>query len=71
MAGLFGLVHGFGFASVLREFGLPREALGWSLFGFNLGVEARPAGVRAAGGGGCWPWIRAPRAARRIAGWRW
>ncbi|MEP7117361.1 MAG: HupE/UreJ family protein [Acidobacteriota bacterium] len=39
MAGLFGLVHGFGFASVLREFGLPREALGWSLFGFNLGVE--------------------------------
>jgi hypothetical protein len=35
----FGLVHGFGFASVLREFGLPREALGWSLFGFNLGVE--------------------------------
>src|SRR3546814_12042833 len=31
MAGLFGLVHGFGFASVLREFGLPREALGWSL----------------------------------------
>jgi hypothetical protein len=40
MAGIFGLVHGFGFASVLREFGLPREALGWSLFGFNLGVEA-------------------------------
>jgi hypothetical protein len=40
MAGLFGLVHGFGFASVLREFGLPDEALGWSLFGFNLGVEA-------------------------------
>lgn len=39
LAGLFGLVHGFGFASVLREFGLPREALGWSLFGFNVGVE--------------------------------
>ncbi len=36
---VFGLVHGFGFASVLREFGLPREALGWSLFSFNLGVE--------------------------------
>jgi hypothetical protein len=35
----FGLVHGFGFASVLAEFGLPREALGWSLAGFNLGVE--------------------------------
>jgi hypothetical protein len=35
----FGLVHGFGFANVLREFGLPAEALGWSLFSFNLGVE--------------------------------
>jgi hydrogenase/urease accessory protein HupE len=35
----FGLVHGFGFANVLREFGLPREALGWSLFSFNAGVE--------------------------------
>lgn len=36
---VFGLVHGFGFAYVLREFGLPREALAWSLFGFNVGVE--------------------------------
>jgi hypothetical protein len=35
----FGLVHGFGFANVLREFGLPSEALGWSLFSFNVGVE--------------------------------
>lgn len=35
----FGLVHGFGFAGVLREFGLPQEALGWSLFSFNVGVE--------------------------------
>jgi hypothetical protein len=39
MAALFGLVHGFGFAAVLREFGLPQAAIGWSLFGFNLGVE--------------------------------
>jgi hydrogenase/urease accessory protein HupE len=39
VAGAFGLVHGFGFANVLREFGLPREALGWSLFSFNVGVE--------------------------------
>jgi hydrogenase/urease accessory protein HupE len=35
----FGLVHGFGFANVLRAFGLPTEALGWSLFSFNVGVE--------------------------------
>lgn len=39
VAGCFGLVHGFGFAGVLAEFGLPREALGWSLAGFNVGVE--------------------------------
>ena len=36
---VFGLIHGFGFASVLREMGLPTGALGWSLFSFNLGVE--------------------------------
>ena len=36
---VFGLIHGFGFASVLQEMGLPSGALGWSLFSFNLGVE--------------------------------
>ncbi|MCF8176572.1 MAG: HupE/UreJ family protein [Burkholderiaceae bacterium] len=35
----FGLIHGFGFASVLIELGLPRETLVLSLLGFNLGVE--------------------------------
>ncbi len=39
LAAGFGLIHGFGFASVLKEFGLPQSALGWSLFGFNAGVE--------------------------------
>lgn len=39
VAGVFGLVHGFGFASVLKQFGLPVTALGWSLFSFNAGVE--------------------------------
>jgi hydrogenase/urease accessory protein HupE len=39
VAAVFGLVHGFGFAAVLKEFGLPASALGWSLFAFNLGVE--------------------------------
>jgi hydrogenase/urease accessory protein HupE len=39
IAFFFGLVHGFGFASVLKEFGLPSQALGWSLFSFNVGVE--------------------------------
>ena len=35
----FGFIHGFGFANVLREMNLPSQALGWSLFSFNLGVE--------------------------------
>ena len=35
----FGLVHGFGFASVLADLRLPREALVPALVGFNLGVE--------------------------------
>ncbi|HXC38379.1 MAG TPA: HupE/UreJ family protein [Burkholderiales bacterium] len=40
MAFLFGLIHGFGFASVLADLGLPRDALLLALVGFNLGVEA-------------------------------
>jgi hypothetical protein len=35
----FGLIHGFGFASALRDLGLPTASLALSLFGFNLGVE--------------------------------
>src|SRR6185503_8608311 len=35
----FGLIHGFGFATVLRDMDLPRRALGWSLLSFNAGVE--------------------------------
>lgn len=35
----FGLIHGFGFASVLADLGLPRSALALALVGFNVGVE--------------------------------
>lgn len=35
----FGLIHGFGFASVLGELGLPSGAKLLSLLAFNLGVE--------------------------------
>jgi hydrogenase/urease accessory protein HupE len=34
-----GLVHGFGFAGVLAEIGIPQESRALSLFFFNLGVE--------------------------------
>jgi hydrogenase/urease accessory protein HupE len=36
---VFGLVHGFGFASVLAEMDIGRESTLSSLIGFNLGVE--------------------------------
>lgn len=35
----FGLIHGFGFANVLADLGLPQSALVMALVGFNLGVE--------------------------------
>ena len=35
----FGLLHGFGFASVLIDLQLPASSLALSLLGFNLGVE--------------------------------
>jgi hypothetical protein len=39
VAFVFGLVHGLGFANVLFELGLPRDALYAALIGFNVGVE--------------------------------
>jgi len=36
---LFGMIHGFGFAGVLIEVGLPVERLVPALIGFNVGVE--------------------------------
>lgn len=36
----FGLIHGLGFAGVLLDLGLPREARALALLAFNLGVEA-------------------------------
>ncbi|MGZ8268302.1 MAG: HupE/UreJ family protein, partial [Burkholderiales bacterium] len=40
LAGAFGLLHGFGFAGVLADLGLPTGARAMALAGFNLGVEA-------------------------------
>jgi hydrogenase/urease accessory protein HupE len=50
----FGLVHGFGFASVLREMQLPRSSLMISLFTFNLGVEIGQVVIVAL----MWPLLR-------------
>lgn len=39
LAFAFGLIHGFGFASVLSDLGLPQSSLSLALIGFNVGVE--------------------------------
>jgi hypothetical protein len=48
VAFFFGLIHGFGFASVLRDLGLPREHLLAALVSFNLGVEVGQLAIVAA-----------------------
>ncbi len=45
---VFGLIHGFGFASVLADLGLPQGALALSLAGFNVGVELGQLAIVAA-----------------------
>ena len=63
----FGLVHGFGFAGVLREFGLPSGALGWALGSFNVGVELGQACIVLTVAP-LLAWVRRlePRMARRV-----
>jgi hydrogenase/urease accessory protein HupE len=39
VAFIFGLLHGFGFASALAEIGLPQNAIPLALLFFNVGVE--------------------------------
>lgn len=39
VAAAFGLLHGFGFAAVLREIGLPEEGFVAALLAFNVGIE--------------------------------
>ena len=40
LALFFGLIHGLGFANALRFMLAKNESIGWSLFGFNVGLEA-------------------------------
>jgi hypothetical protein len=48
VAFVFGLIHGFGFASVLADLGLPQDTLVLALVAFNLGVEAGQLAIVAA-----------------------
>lgn len=36
---MFGLLHGLGFASMLTDFGMPKDAFATALISFNVGVE--------------------------------
>ena len=40
LALFFGLIHGMGFANAIRFSLAEGQSLGWSLFGFNIGLEA-------------------------------
>ena len=40
LALFFGLIHGLGFANAIRFMIMGDESIGWSLFGFNVGLEA-------------------------------
>ena len=40
LALFFGLIHGLGFANYIRFMLAKNESMGWSLFGFNIGLEA-------------------------------
>jgi hypothetical protein len=65
---LFGLIHGFGFAAVLVEVGLPAARLVPALLGFNAGVELGQLAIVLASwtlGGAVAAWLSASR--RRLA----
>lgn len=40
LALFFGLIHGLGFANYIRIIIAKDQGVGWSLFGFNIGLEA-------------------------------
>ena len=66
----FGLVHGFGFAGVLAETGLPAANVAPALLGFNLGVELGQLLVVAVGWLALGALLTGPRP-RRLATIQW
>jgi hypothetical protein len=64
----FGLIHGFGFASVLAELNLPRGDFAWALLQFNLGIEAGQLVIVAVVTTALFALRRWPRYARVVVG---
>jgi hydrogenase/urease accessory protein HupE len=50
----FGLLHGLGFASALREVGSQAGPILWPLLGFNLGIEIAQIAILGGFGFLCW-----------------
>ena len=65
MAFAFGLIHGFGFASVLADLGLPDGSRIAALFAFNVGVELGQLAIVAAFLPVAW-WLRGRWVYRRL-----
>jgi HupE / UreJ protein. len=68
---IFGLVHGFGFANVLRDFGVGRDGGGIAmpLFSFNLGVELGQVAIAAVVLPVFWRLAKEERRARAVRKW--
>jgi hypothetical protein len=64
---LFGLLHGLGFAGVLRELGLPRSEFLTALLSFNVGVEIGQLSVIAIAAILLWPAFGRPWYRSRVA----
>ena len=62
----FGLLHGMGFAGVLRDLGLPRPQFLTALVSFNLGVEGGQLFVVAAASLAVAYWRQRPLVYRRL-----
>ena len=72
LAGLFGLVHGMGFAGLLLDAHAPLSLLPWALLGFNLGIEAAQLLVLLVWVLICQPMLSAPwYQARVVRGLSW
>ena len=67
MVFLFGLLHGLGFAGVLRELGLPRGEFLTALVSFNVGVELGQLSVIAGAAVMLWPSLHRAWYRRRVA----
>jgi HupE / UreJ protein len=63
---MFGLLHGLGFAGVLRDLGLPRDEFLTALVTFNLGVEGGQLTVIAAAALAAAPVVRREWYHRRV-----